>query len=70
MAPISMATLFIFLGVPPTAYTKEGIQNQQSGFKTYNECILDASRKNMKWTQYKIDVNKCRSEFNLPGLYQ
>jgi hypothetical protein len=70
MTPISMATLLFFLGASLAAYAEEDIQNQQSRFKTYNECILDASRKNMKWTQYKIDVNKCRSEFNLPGLYQ
>ena len=70
MTPISMATLFFFLGMPLAAYAEEDIEKQQSKFKTYNECILDASRKNMKWIQYKIDVNKCRSDFNLTGLYQ
>ena len=36
---------------------------------TYKECIKKASDINSKWIEYKVDVNKCRAEFDIPGEY-
>ena len=43
-------------------------QNQEN-HKTYKACVLAASEKNSKWTQYRVDVNSCRAEFDVPGKY-
>ena len=37
--------------------------------KTYKECIKDASGTNLKWIEYKADVNKCRAIFDVAGEY-
>jgi hypothetical protein len=37
--------------------------------KTYNECIKNVSDNNLKWIEYKSDVNKCRAEFGVAGEY-
>ena len=37
--------------------------------KTYKECIKNASDNNLKWIEYKADVNKCRAEFGVAGEY-
>ena len=42
---------------------------QQKESKTYEKCVTAASERNTKWTQYRVDVNKCRAEFNVPGSY-
>ena len=44
-----------------------GQQNHEP--KTYDACVLAASERNVKWSQYKVDVNKCRAEFAIPGEY-
>ena len=36
---------------------------------TYKDCTQKASDKNIKWIEYKADVNKCRDEFDIPGEY-
>ena len=51
---------------PAIQATKE--QNQEN-HKTYKACVLAASEKNSKWTQYRVDVNSCRAEFDVPEKY-
>ena len=57
----------------PAAYpiaqaTEEG-GPQKLEAKTYEKCVLDASERNTKWAQYRVDVNICRAEFDIPGKY-
>ena len=37
--------------------------------ETYEKCILAASQRNTKWSQYRVDVNSCRAEFGIQGEY-
>ena len=42
---------------------------QKQGSETYEQCVLAASERNTKWTQYRVDVNNCRAEFGIQGEY-
>ena len=43
----------------PHLAVEGGQQKKQP--KTYDACVLAASERNTKWSQYKLDVNKCRA---------
>ena len=58
----------IFVADPVAQAAEDGVPQKQEP-KTYEKCILAASERNYKWTQYRVDVNKCRAEFNIPGKY-
>ena len=45
----------------------DGAQQKES--KTYEKCVTAASESNTKWAQYRVDVNKCRAKFEVPGKY-
>lgn len=51
------------------AKAAEADDPQKQEPKTYEKCVLAASESNTKWSQYRVDVNKCRAEFNIPGKY-
>ncbi len=53
----------------PVAQASEEVGPQQQEPKTYEKCVLAASERNTKWTQYRADVNRCRAEFHVPGKY-
>ncbi|QNJ28155.1 hypothetical protein SynA1524_00445 [Synechococcus sp. A15-24] len=53
----------------PVAKAAEEDDQQKQEPKTYEGCVLAASQKNTKWTQYRVDVNHCRAEFGIPGEY-
>jgi|TARA_A200000113_G_scaffold197405_1_gene188931 hypothetical protein len=53
----------------PVAKAAEEDDQQKQEPKTYERCVLAASEKNTKWTQYRVDVNNCRAEFGIPGEY-
>ena len=53
----------------PVAHVAVEGDQQTKQPKTYDACVLAASERNTKWSQYKLDVNKCRAEFAIPGEY-
>ena len=53
----------------PAAQSAEEGDQQKKESKTYEKCVLSASQRNTKWTQYKVDVNNCRAEFGIQGEY-
>ena len=53
----------------PVAQAAEEDDQQKKESKTYEKCVLAASQRNSKWTQYRVDVNNCRAEFGIPGEY-
>ena len=65
--------LTIFCAIITVACTvakaaEEDVQQKQEA-KTYERCVLVASERNTKWTQYRVDVNNCRAEFGIPDEY-
>ena len=61
-------SMTIFVAEQVAHAAEDGVPQKQEP-KTYEKCILAASERNYKWTQYRVDVNKCRAEFNIPGKY-
>ena len=60
--------IIIFLAtIPAIAEGKD--QKMVRAPNTYNECIQKASDINVKWIEYKADVNKCRDKFGISGEY-
>ena len=55
--------------VCPVAKAAEEDDQQKQGPKTYEKCVLAASERNTKWTQYRVDVNNCRAKYGMPGEY-
>ncbi len=53
----------------PVAKAAEEDNKQKQEPKTYEKCVLAASERNAKWTQYRVDVNDCRAEFGIQGEY-
>ena len=53
----------------PVVQSAEVDDSQQKELKTYEKCVAAASERNTKWTQYRVDVNKCRDKFGVPGKY-
>ena len=53
----------------PVAKAAEEDDQQTQEPKTYERCVLVASERNTKWTQYRVYVNNCRAEFGIPGEY-
>ena len=53
----------------PVAKAAEEDDQQKQEQKTYEKCVLAASERNVKWTQYRVDVNNCRAEFGIQGEY-
>ena len=51
------------------ALAAEEDDQQKKEPKTYEKCVLAASQRNTKWTQYKVDVNNCRDQFGIQGEY-
>ena len=51
------------------AKAAEEDDQQKQEPKTYERCVLAASERNTKWTQYRVDVNNCRAEFGIEGEY-
>lgn len=65
--------LIVVVAIITVAYqvaqaAEEGDQQKKES-KTYKKCVLAASQRNSKWTQYRVDVNNCRSEFGIQGEY-
>ncbi len=58
----------ITVAYPEAHSAVEGGQQKKEP-KTYDACVLAASERNTKWSQYRVDVNKCRAEFAIPGEY-
>ena len=59
----------IFTVAYPVAQAAEEGDQQKKESKTYKNCVLAASQRNSKWTQYRVDVNNCRAEFGIQGEY-
>ena len=59
----------IVLLLPSQAFAETEAQVLVKKPWTYKECIKKASDVNLKWVEYKADVNKCRAEFDVPGEY-
>ena len=55
-----LATFLLVISLPAFAEGKP---------KTYNECIKNVSDNNLKWIEYKSDVNNRRAEFGVAGEY-
>ena len=53
----------------PVGQAAEEADHQKKEPQTYEECVLTASQRNTKWTQYKVDVNNCRAKFGIQGEY-
>ena len=53
----------------PVVQAAEVDDPQQKELKTYEKCVTAASESNTKWAQYRVDVNKCRAKFEVPGKY-
>ena len=53
----------------PVAQAAEEGDQQKKKSKTYEKCVLAASQRNVKWAQYRVDVNICRAEFGIQGEY-
>ena len=53
----------------PVVQAAEVDDLRQKESKTYEKCVTSASERNTKWTQYRVDVNKCRDKFEVPGKY-
>ena len=53
----------------PVVQATEVDDPQQKESKTYEKCVTAASERNTKWTQYRVDVNKCRDKLEVPGKY-
>ena len=53
----------------PVAQAAEEGDQQKKESNTYKKCVLAASQRNSKWTQYRVDVNNCRAEFGMQGEY-
>ena len=53
----------------PIAQIAEENDHQNKETKTYEKCVLAASQRNTKWSQYRVDVNNCRAEFGIQGEY-
>ena len=69
-----MKSFLAFVGamitvVYPVAKAAEEDDQQKQEPKTYEKCVLAASERNVKWTQYRVDVNNCRAEFGIQGEY-
>ena len=60
--------VIIFVATLP-AVAEEKDQNMEIAPTTYKECIQKASDVNIKWIEYKADVNKCRDKFGIPSEY-
>ena len=61
-------SMTIFVADPVAQAAEDGVPQKQEP-KTYEKCILAASERNYKWTQYRVDVNNCRAEFGIQGEY-
>ena len=64
---VSLAAIIFVVTIPAIANERE--QKTIEAPATYKECIQKASDINIKWIEYKADVNKCRDEFDIPGEY-
>ena len=53
----------------PLAQAAGEDDQQKKEPETYERCVLAASQRNTKWSQYRVDVNKCRAEFGIQGEY-
>ena len=63
----SLATILILTSISTINEAKnEGLVRPPN---TYKECIQRASDINSKWIKYQVDVNKCRTQFGVPGEY-
>ena len=58
----------ITVASPLAQAAREDDQHKQVP-ETYEECVLAASERNTKWSQYRVDVNNCRAEFGIEGEY-
>ena len=63
------ALVVILLSLPVQAIAETEDQNLVRTPTTYKECIQRASDINLKWINYKFDVNKCRGKFDIYGEY-
>ena len=63
----AIAVILLLLPIQAVAETKE--QNLVRTPTTYKECIQRASDINSKWIEYQSDVNQCRTQFGVPGVY-
>jgi len=63
-----IAGAIITVSCPVAQAAEEGDQQKKES-KTYEKCVLAASQRNIKWTQYRVDVNNCRAEFGIQGDY-
>ena len=58
----------ITVAYPAAQSTEEGDQQKKEP-NTYEKCVISASQRDIKWTQYKVDVNNCRAKFGIQGEY-
>ena len=63
----ALAVILLLLPIQATAETED--QNLVRTPTSYKECIQRASDINSKWIEYRDDVNKCRSKFDVAGEY-
>ena len=64
---VTLVAIIFLATIPAIAEAKD--QKMVREPNTYSECIQKASDINDKWIKYKVDVNKCRDKFGIPGEY-
>ena len=63
----SLAVILLLTSISTIAEAKD--EDLVRPPNTYKECIQRESDINSKWIKYQVDVNKCRTQFGVPGEY-